>query len=88
MGEVDEEPALASTDPSLPIQKKVLHAGRGELPEYKDGTKVPVLLRAVLWIRIRTIRINLGGWNQGVNFPKPAFSYHHYLFLSDWLGVA
>ncbi len=52
MGEVDEEPAaLASTDPSLPIQKKVLHAGRGELPEYKDGTKV--LLRAVLWIRIR-----------------------------------
>jgi hypothetical protein len=41
MGEVDEEPAaLASTDPSLPIQKKVLHAGRGELPEYKDGTKV------------------------------------------------
>jgi hypothetical protein len=55
MGEVDEEPALASTDPSLPIQKKVMHAGRGELPEYKDGTKV--LLRAVLWIRIRTIRI-------------------------------
>jgi hypothetical protein len=56
MGEVDEEPAaLASTDPSLPIQKKVLHAGRGELPEYKDGTKV--LLRAVLGIRIRTIRI-------------------------------
>jgi hypothetical protein len=41
MGEVDKEPAaLASTDPSLPIQKKVLHAGRGDLPEYKDGTKV------------------------------------------------
>ena len=24
----------------LPIQKKVLHSGRGELPQYKQGTKV------------------------------------------------
>lgn len=44
MGEVEEEevagPELRSTDPSLPIQKKVLHAGRGEVPDYRDGTKV------------------------------------------------
>ena len=32
--------ADASTNPSLPIQKKVLHAGRGEVPQFKHGTKV------------------------------------------------
>jgi hypothetical protein len=40
MGEVEEEGQERSTDPSLPIQKKVLHAGKGEVPDYKDGTKV------------------------------------------------
>ena len=29
-----------STDPNLPIQKKVLHAGKGVVPEFIDGTKV------------------------------------------------
>ena len=32
--------ADVSTNPSLPIQKKVLHAGRGEIPNFKLGTKV------------------------------------------------
>ncbi|XP_023343245.1 aryl-hydrocarbon-interacting protein-like 1 [Eurytemora carolleeae] len=27
-------------DPDLPIQKKILHSGRGDIPEYTDGTKV------------------------------------------------
>jgi hypothetical protein len=40
MGEIEEEGSERSTDPSLPIQKKVLHAGKGEIPDYKDGTKV------------------------------------------------
>ena len=26
--------------PDLPIQKKVLHAGRGDLPKFTNGTKV------------------------------------------------
>ena len=30
----------SSTNSSLPIQKKVLHAGRGDLPTFKHGTKV------------------------------------------------
>jgi hypothetical protein len=42
MGEVEEEGQERSTDPSLPIQKKVLHAGKGEVPDYKDGTKVNI----------------------------------------------
>jgi len=32
--------SATSSDPSLPIQKKVLHAGRGDLPIFKAGTKV------------------------------------------------
>ena len=27
-------------DSDLPIQKKILHSGRGDIPEYTDGTKV------------------------------------------------
>jgi len=33
-------PEISSNDPSLPIQKKVLHAGKGEIPQFKHGTKV------------------------------------------------
>jgi len=33
-------PEISSNNPSLPIQKKVIHAGRGDLPKFKDGTKV------------------------------------------------
>ena len=33
-------PEISSSNPSLPIQKKVIHAGRGDLPKFKDGTKV------------------------------------------------
>ena len=32
--------ADSSTNSNLPIQKKVLHAGRGEIPQFKHGTKV------------------------------------------------
>ena len=32
--------ADVSTNPNLPIQKKVLHAGKGEIPNFKHGTKV------------------------------------------------
>ena len=32
--------ADSSTNPNLPIQKKVLHAGRGDLPLFKHGTRV------------------------------------------------
>jgi len=35
-----EEQEIRSTNPDLPIQKKVLHPGKGELPQYADGTKV------------------------------------------------
>jgi len=31
---------ISSSDPSLPIQKKVLHAGKGDIPSFKPGTKV------------------------------------------------
>lgn len=30
----------SSSNSSLPIQKKVLHAGKGDIPRFKDGTKV------------------------------------------------
>ena len=33
-------PEEVSTNPNLPIQKKVLHSGRGEIPQFPDGTKV------------------------------------------------
>ena len=33
-------PDISSTNSSLPIQKKVLHAGKGEVPQFKQGTKV------------------------------------------------
>ena len=33
-------PDISSTNPTLPIQKKVLHAGKGDLPKFKLGTKV------------------------------------------------
>ena len=29
-----------SSNTDLPIQKKILHSGRGDIPEYTDGTKV------------------------------------------------
>ena len=57
MGEVEEEEGQeASTDPSLPIQKKVLHAGRGEVPDYKDGTKVNhcTLFRPNIFVAFRS----------------------------------
>lgn len=38
--EEGEEVSPSSSDPSLPIQKRVVHAGRGDLPKFADGTKV------------------------------------------------
>jgi len=35
-----EEDYGTSSDPSKPIQKKILHSGRGEVPRFKHGTKV------------------------------------------------
>jgi len=35
-----EEEASTPSVPDLPIQKKVLHAGKGNLPKFADGTKV------------------------------------------------
>ena len=42
MGGTPEEEEEVSTPsiPDLPIQKKVLHAGKGNLPKFADGTKV------------------------------------------------
>ena len=40
MAEEEGEEAPRSSDPSLPIQKRVVHAGRGDLPKFADGTKV------------------------------------------------
>ena len=43
MGGTPEEGELETPSPSvpdLPIQKKVLHAGKGNLPKFADGTKV------------------------------------------------
>ena len=40
-GTPDEKEELKSPSvPDLPIQKKVLHAGKGDLPKFADGTKV------------------------------------------------
>jgi len=36
----EEEEASTPSVPDLPIQKKVLHAGKGNLPKFADGTKV------------------------------------------------
>ena len=36
----EEEVSTPSSVPDLPIQKKVLHAGKGNLPKFADGTKV------------------------------------------------
>jgi len=42
MGETpgEEEEVSTPSVPDLPIQKKVLHAGKGNLPKFADGTKV------------------------------------------------
>ena len=42
MGGTPDEEEEVSTPPApdLPIQKKVLHAGKGNLPKFADGTKV------------------------------------------------
>ena len=32
-------------DPNIGIHKKVLHAGKGEVPDYVNGTKVLFVLR-------------------------------------------
>ena len=41
MGGTPEEGELETPSvPDLPIQKKVLHAGKGNLPKFADGTKV------------------------------------------------
>ena len=34
---------VGDSAPDLPIQKKVLHAGRGDLPKFTNGTKVLIL---------------------------------------------
>ena len=34
---------VGDSAPDLPIQKKVLHAGRGDLPKFTNGTKVHIL---------------------------------------------
>ena len=36
----EEEEVSSPSVPDLPIQKKVLHAGKGNLPKFADGTKV------------------------------------------------
>lgn len=42
--EEEEEEVSTPSIPDLPIQKKVLHAGKGNLPKFADGTKVTNLL--------------------------------------------
>ena len=38
----EEEEVSSPSVPDLPIQKKVLHAGKGNLPKFADGTKVTI----------------------------------------------
>jgi len=40
MGPDEKEELKSPSVPDLPIQKKVLHAGKGDLPKFADGTKV------------------------------------------------
>lgn len=40
MEEKIDEIENTSSNPSLPIQKKILHAGKGDVPVFKKGTKV------------------------------------------------
>ena len=35
-------------DPNIGIHKKVLHAGKGEVPDYVNGTKVLFVLRPLV----------------------------------------
>ena len=44
-----------STDASLPIQKKVVHAGKGELPQFTDGTKVIYAVKLTVFGALRRL---------------------------------
>ena len=51
-----------STDPNLPIQKKVLHAGKGVVPEFMDGTKVVHLFNIQIIYRLAKGHIKLNNY--------------------------
>jgi len=53
-----------STDPSLPIQKKVLHSGKGDIPLFKAGTKVNFHFVAKLLDNDRTLLDDSRKWTQ------------------------
>ena len=38
-------------DPNIGIHKKVLHAGKGDVPNYVNGTKVLFVLRPLVQVR-------------------------------------
>ena len=47
-------------DPSCGIKKKIIHAGKGSLPDYADGTKVRYVfghMVLLIWSIIRTISV-------------------------------
>jgi len=53
-----------STNPNLPIQKKVLHSGKGEVPDFPNGTKVKFHYVAKLMNEAGTILDDSRKWNQ------------------------